>query len=160
MPKKKVIKVKKNKKTVRVHTCFSIQLGEELPTVCACNRTITLHQAQRWVRTGLSDWISVGKRTFHDKLCMINGSARRTPRAATIDKAHIERAYVDGSLEEQIRIKEYGLINQEELAKLIRVVPSYEFDKGEEENRGLPVLSDIHKFNEPSVDVSNRRKED
>src|SRR5271154_5672664 len=102
MPKKKVAK---DKKTVAVHTCFSVELAEALPSLCACRRKITLHQAKRWVRTGLAEWISVGKRTYHDKICMINGSAQRTPRAATIDKAHIERAYTsDHGLEERVRI--------------------------------------------------------
>jgi hypothetical protein len=136
MPKKKVI----IKKVVSVHTCFSVDLGEELPSLCACRRKITLHQAKRWVQTGLAEWISVGKRTFHDKICMINGSAQRTPRAATIDKAHIERAFVDGNLEEVVRIQTYGQINKEELAKLVRLVPSYEFDKGLEQDYGIPVL--------------------
>lgn len=137
MPKKKVIK---DKKVVTVHTCFSVELGEELPSMCACRRKITLHQAKRWVSTGLAEWISVGKRTFHDKVCMVNGSAQRTPRAATIDRTHIQRAFVDGNLEEIARIQTYGEINKEELAKLIRVVPSYEFDKGFKEDYGIPVL--------------------
>jgi hypothetical protein len=138
MPKKKVAK---DKKTVSVHTCFSLDLGEELPSLCACRRKITLFQAKRWVRTGLSEWIAVGKRTFHDKICMINGSAQRTPRAATIDKAHIERAYTsDHGLEDRVRIETYGQINKEELAKLVRVVPSYEFDDGFDLDYGRSIL--------------------
>jgi hypothetical protein len=140
MPTKKVVKQKEitTKKTVHVHTC--IEFGEELPTICACRRWITLYQAKRWVRTGLADWISIGKRTFHDKVYIFNKSSQRTPRAATIDKAHIERAYVAGNLQEQVRIKEYGLINQQELAKLIRPVVSSEFDEGKDNDFGRAIL--------------------
>jgi hypothetical protein len=39
--------------------------------------------------------------------------AKKTPRVATIEKAHIERAYVDGVKEEQERIEAYGLMTLE-----------------------------------------------
>lgn len=36
--------------------------------------------------------------------------AKKTPRVATIEPAHIERAYIEGIKEEQERIEEYGLM--------------------------------------------------
>jgi hypothetical protein len=36
--------------------------------------------------------------------------ALKTPRVATIEKSHIEKAYVEGNKEEQQRIEEYGLL--------------------------------------------------
>jgi hypothetical protein len=45
--------------------------------------------------------------------------AKRTPRVATIEKAHMERAYVSGDKEEQERIAAYGESNLEFLNSLI-----------------------------------------
>jgi hypothetical protein len=39
--------------------------------------------------------------------------ALKTPRVATIERAHIERAYADGDKEEQARIEVYGLMTLE-----------------------------------------------
>ena len=39
--------------------------------------------------------------------------ALKTPRVATIEKSHIERAFVDGNKEEQERIEAYGLMTLE-----------------------------------------------
>lgn len=139
MPKKKV-----DKKTVRVHTCFSAE--DEMPSLCACRRMIFRHQADRWVRTGMAVWISIGKRAFRDKICMLDGSAQRTPRAATIDKAHIERAYAsDHGLEERVRIEEYGQLNREVLLALVQVVPAWKFDEDESRDYGVPVVYDIER---------------
>lgn len=134
MPKEKV-----GKKTVRVHTCFSVE--EEMPLVCACYRKITRHQANRWVRTGLAVWIVIGRKSFRDKICMLDGSSQRTPRAATIDKAHIERAYAsDHGLEDRERIEEYGRLTRQTLLSFVQQVPAEKFDKDEDHDRGIPVL--------------------
>lgn len=125
---------------VRVHTCFSIEIGDPLPSICACRRFITLHQAKRWVACGLADWVSVGKRTFHDKICIIGGSALRTPRGATIDRTHIERAFVQGKLEEVARIEAYGEINKEAIRALTVFVDPIKFDKDFREEWGRAIL--------------------
>jgi hypothetical protein len=139
MPKKKV-----DKKTVRVHTCFSPE--EEMPLVCACRRDIMRHQADRWVSTGMAVWISIGKRHFRDKICMLDGSSQRTPRAATIDKAHIERAYAsDHGLEEQARIEAYGEMSQQVLLAMVRVVPAWKCDEDEAKDFGVPVVYDTER---------------
>ncbi len=41
------------------------------------------------------------------------------PRAATVDAKHIERAYVRGNREEQIRIEVYGRLEREKFADLM-----------------------------------------
>jgi len=48
-----------------------------------------------------------GKTTYRSVL------AKKTPRVATIEKAHIERAYVQNDKEEQERIEAYGLMTLE-----------------------------------------------
>ena len=45
--------------------------------------------------------------------------APKTPRVATIEKAHIERAYVYGNKDAAERINEYGRMDKEMLAGLI-----------------------------------------
>lgn len=91
-------------------------------------------------------WIAIGKRVFRDKVCMLDGSAQRTPRAATIDKAHIERAYAsDHGLEEQARIEAYGQLNRETILALVRAVPAGEFDECEARDYGVPVVYDIER---------------
>lgn len=44
--------------------------------------------------------------------------AMKTPRVATVESEHIERAYVDGNKEAQARIEEYGNLIQWELQEL------------------------------------------
>jgi RecJ-like exonuclease len=52
--------------------------------------------------------------------------AKKTPRVATIERAHIERSYVNQIEEERIRIEEYGRMILEARAKMI--VPEPEDD--------------------------------
>ena len=97
--------------SVRVHTCYSLDLFERKPSVCACRKEITAKEARDWVKTGLAEWVVLYDRVkpyrTHNQICM-SGKKKATPRVATIEKAHMERAYCDGDLEEQERIKEYG----------------------------------------------------
>lgn len=160
MPKKKV-----DKKTVRVHTCFSPE--DEMPSLCACRRLIFRHQADRWVRTGMAVWIAIGRRVFRDKVCMLEGSSQCTPRGATIERPHIEKAYTKpfilnfinkilgvkqsynkeekeiilrSDAEERNRIEEYGQLTERTWRALVREIPAEEFDKQKEADRGFPVL--------------------
>lgn len=141
MPKKKVVKKAADKRLVTVHTCFSIEDGESLPLICACRKKIYLHQAKRWVSVGLAEWISIGKRTYHDKICIIGGDARRTPRSATIDAAHIYRAYVsDHGLQEQERINAYGQLNRQVILDLVKYYDPAEYDRIKALNIDRPVI--------------------
>lgn len=96
------------KKRVRIHSCFDIEAGENIPSMCACNIYKTVKEAQGMVGRNEAEWV---KSTDHRDACLIAGMARRTPRSATIDAKHIQRAFVDGDIEEKHRIEEYGVLN-------------------------------------------------
>ena len=132
---------KKGLVKVRVHTCFSPEVGERLPSVCACNVFVSQYRARRWVATGRAVKVFINKRNSPGNICQIGGSSIRTPRCATIEKAHIERAYVKGDLEEKVRIDEYGQLTKAAWTDLIHFVDPIEFDKREREDYGIPVVS-------------------
>ena len=105
---------------VKVHKCFSVELGENKPPrhkpkrpknqpqyrgpICTCREEISPEEAARWVGEGLADWIGP------NEICVV-GRVNHTPRTPTIEKAHMERAYAfEGDDEERIRIEEYGLL--------------------------------------------------
>lgn len=139
-------KQSKENNLVTVHTCFSIEMGDPFPDVCACRRKIKLQHAKRWVAGGIAEWVSVGRKTTHDKICVIGGSALRTPRVATIEKAHIERAYgvgCGGDIEEAARIEAYGEINREALRSLTVYKDPVEFDEAKKKDWGTPVLYSV-----------------
>lgn len=127
-------------KTVLIHSCYDIAAGEACPLICACRTKVDIHQAKRMIREGIADWVTDGKRTFHNAVCLIGGLSRRTPRAATIDNKHIFRAYVRGSLDEQERINEYGRLSQQVITELTSYVLPAEFDEMRKKNLNVPVL--------------------
>lgn len=132
---------KKKSQMVRVHTCFAIEEGERFPSMCACRRVIHRHQARRWVSVGLCDWvIDADGITRHDKVCIIGGSAVRTPRCATIEEPHILRAYVNGDLEEVARIEEYGRSTKDAWSDLIKFEDPEKFDRDKASDYGIPVI--------------------
>jgi hypothetical protein len=132
-----VAKPKKAKKMVLVHSCFDIELGDPLPSLCACRQWKTLHEAQGMVSRHEAE---VVKGTEYRHICLLEGMARRTPRSATIDAKHIDRAYVQRDMEEKHRINEYGALNKKFLTDLIRYVPEAEFNRNKEKDWGIPIL--------------------
>jgi hypothetical protein len=145
MPKKKV-----DKKTVTIHTCFSQRAGEEMPPKCACRRKTDPADARRLVALDNVDWIIIGKRTFRDKVCVVIEVSQKTPRVATIEKAHIERAYANdpkdpSGAEERERIEEYGRLTLASWNAMVRLVPAAEFDEGDDHDFGIPVVYDIER---------------
>ena len=48
-----------------------------------------------------------------------NSKTTQVKKSPTIEKAHIERAYIDGNEEEQARIDVYGIMNKEFVTSLI-----------------------------------------
>jgi hypothetical protein len=137
------------KSGVEVHTCYSIELSEPRPIVCACRKIVSIHVAKKLVKEGSAEWV-VGydrPKPYHDggKICMV-GRSKCTPRGATIEKAHIERAYVKGDLEEQIRINEYGKMSIEVITALIKQVPADKFDAHFKAQWGRPAFSGMMAF--------------
>jgi hypothetical protein len=144
-------------KKVLVHTCFAIAEGEQLPSICACYQRVDLVQAKRIVGENLAEWVTDGKKTAHDAICIIGGVSRRTPRTATIDEKHIERAYLNGDLEERIRINVYGELSREVIADLVTLIPAEEFDRKKKSLLDVPVLQFIEDNRTPGgVSEENR----
>lgn len=102
------------KKDVRVHKCYSIDLSEPRPVACKCRWTVSVKEAEDMVKKGTAEWV-VGydrPKPYQDggQICL-TGRMLRTPRGATIEKAHIERAYLfGGNPDERLRIEIYGLL--------------------------------------------------
>ena len=134
MPKKKA---KPEKKMVMIHSCFDIELGDKLPSLCACNLLKTITETQGMVGRNEAEWV---KGTDHRHACLIGGMARRTPRSATIDDKHIERAYVECDLEEKTRINEYGKLNSDFIKSLRLFVQATKFDEIKKQNIDIPVI--------------------
>lgn len=126
----------KEKKIVEVHSCFDI-VSQPFPSLCACRQTVPVRTAQMMVNHGEAEWIP---HTDQTKVCLVDGIKRRTPRTATIDSKHIERAYVIGDLEEKHRINEYNRLTVEMLRTLIRQVPAAEYDAAEKSDWGISIL--------------------
>jgi len=70
-----------------------------------------------------------------NEICIIERK-KSTPRAATIERAHIERAYVAGDLQEQERIKVYGEMQREFFASITRLYDNDEWVVAEKKYRG------------------------
>lgn len=120
------------KKDVKVHKCYSIEFGEPRPIGCKCRWTVSVKEAEDMVKKGTADWV-VGydrPKPYQDggQICL-TGRMLRTPRGATIEKAHIERAYLfGGNDEEKARIEIYGLMT---LLARVSVGKNYERLKSE-----------------------------
>jgi hypothetical protein len=134
VPKKKQEKPKK----IKVHSCFDIEIDDAQPLLCACRQDVDKKSAQGMVARGEAVWIPGSSQTA---VCLINGLSRRTPRSATIDDKHIDRAYVENDLEERTRINTYGKLNCSVILALVKYVPAEEFDQRKREDWGRCVES-------------------
>jgi hypothetical protein len=130
-------------KSVLVHSCFSsesvgavsIKMGGKtsekifvnFPNAnCRCQKHITRHQRNERLAHGELYVIlrhnSASLQVPEWNEVVETGKEDRCPRGATIEKAHIERAYVSDSPtqreEEQKRIEAYNTVNQQALATL------------------------------------------
>lgn len=133
-------------KNVKVHTCYSIEMNEPRPVPCECRKLVSVSEADDMVRKGMAQYV-VGydrPKLYEDgsQVCM-TGRLKRTPRGATIEKAHMERAYLfGGDLEERYRIEMYGFLT---LMARISVGKTFvpfgtEPAGGREKDYGRPVL--------------------
>lgn len=125
-----------NFRSVLVHGCFDQRLGELRPKTCRCRYLITWEEANEYVAEGKADWIIVGwKKGFpiegrnlvwgarpeetqgNEKIS--SAYAKKTPRVHTIEKADMERAYVNQYREDQERIETYGQLSIEVVQEMI-----------------------------------------
>lgn len=81
-------------RTSLLHSCFSPDLNEPQPSECRCRKLVTRDKAVEMVKHGEADWIIRFDGEFPGPTWNIayRGRMGKTPRAQTIEKAHIERA--------------------------------------------------------------------
>jgi hypothetical protein len=81
-------------KTTKVHHCFNQELNEPQPKKCKCRKFISREFAAGLVSDGVADWIIIYPQGVSSFDIILKGIAGKTPRAQTIEKAHIQR-YID-----------------------------------------------------------------
>lgn len=75
-----------------MHSCFNPELGELLRQKCRCRKLISKEDASILVKTGRAEWV-VGMDGIPTWDVALSGRGNKTPRAATIEKAHMQRAF-------------------------------------------------------------------
>src|SRR5258708_3965798 len=120
---------------VLIHSCFDQSIGELRPAKCRCRLRISLEEARQYVKEGKASWLIIdyknmvpveswnlvwGREQEDDEDKETRGAyAKQTPRVQTIEKAHIERAYIDGKRADIDRINVWGEMSQEMLCDLL-----------------------------------------
>lgn len=120
-----------------MHGCFDQRLGDPRPEKCNCRYRISWDDALEYVQQGKADWIIVGwKRGFpklgtnlvwgarpeknRDKDEKLSSAyALKCPRVHTVEKADIERAYVNQYQQDIDRIEAWGQLSVEVIQELI-----------------------------------------
>lgn len=80
-------------RTSLVHSCYSAELGEPRPKKCKCRKLITKDQAIEWVKQGIAEWVInyEGGVPVPSWAVALRNRGAKTPRAQTIEKAHMQR---------------------------------------------------------------------
>lgn len=81
-------------KTTKVHHCFNQELNEPQPKKCKCRKLISREFAANLVADGVADWVIKYPEGVASYDIILKGIAGKTPRAQTVESAHMER-YVD-----------------------------------------------------------------
>lgn len=134
------------------------QLGEVRPEKCRCSYRVTMAEAEHLAKNGIANYIIVGWRYNEDKkvffpiegpnlvwggkqaedLGLVRSAlAAKTPRVMTIEKANIERAYVDELQDEIERIEVWGELSRQVITNL---TSHYEHEP-HDPFKGCPVIS-------------------
>jgi len=146
---------------VVLHSCiYSGGAGLDPWTSCKCRKSVSHAEANRMVVQGeaIRRPLAAGA---PDQLVLIS-KLKKSPRAALIDRAHLDRAYggseenlkqdvekitklaaedkTSHEQEEKLRFEVLDGLQFAFLNKLKRVVPADEFDREEAENRGRPFI--------------------
>lgn len=122
------------------------QLGEVRPKNCRCSYRVTVADAEKLIKNGIADYLITDwryneeKKTFFpapnlnlvwggkqaEELGLVKSSyAAKTPRVMTIEKANMERAYLDKHQDEIDRIEVWGQLQREVWASITNVYPDF-----------------------------------
>jgi hypothetical protein len=100
---------------------------QKRPTKCRCKFRVSREEADYWLGEGVIQhkvvgWTTLGERpspTYSETQFCFTNRAAKTPRVATIEEDHIERAYVEGHQWAIDRINEWGLLARQVVYDLI-----------------------------------------
>lgn len=97
--------------------CHNDPIAKTICTVCL--KTGSIEKVNRLITHGEDIvLVTAGGQDAENDAVYRSVKAKQTPRVATIERTHIERAYVGGDLEEQERIELYGLSILEERIRM------------------------------------------
>jgi len=133
-------------------------LGEVRKPNCRCSYRVSTEEAEILVKHGIADYLITewrfneekkrffpapnpnlvwGGKQAEDMGLVRSSKAQKTPRVMTIEKANIQRAYVDGREDEQERIEVWGQLSRSVIDELTTEYEGEIHDPSE----GKPVLS-------------------
>jgi hypothetical protein len=105
-------------KIVLVHRCKHAEMDDGSPLNCSCKMRVSRTQANRKIDEGSAVWKKAPLGAPDYSQVILCGRQPRVPRAPTIAKSHIERAFIHEESFEQARIECYGEANQLALIEL------------------------------------------
>jgi hypothetical protein len=133
-------------------------LGQVRPKNCRCRYRVSAREGEILVEYGVASYLVTEWRYNEEKkmffpapnpnlvwggqqaenLGLVRSSlAAKTPRVQTIEKAHMERAFIDGKKEDLDRIEEWGELSRGVIAALTKGYWPEPFDPF----KGLPVVT-------------------
>ena len=154
------------KDSILFHNCFFGGGGESdpfVPSRCKCRKFVSEEEAQSFIALGEAIDFETRVPAFTGRAIVQIGKLKRTPRSATVEKAHISRLVekpktkanarertleelqaavkqdqAERFEEEKWRLEIYGELNTEFLHSLIREVSADQYDHQEREAFGRP----------------------
>jgi hypothetical protein len=105
-------------KSVVIHTCIHADMYTGQPLKCSCARHTTRKHADEIVASGAAVFKRDTLGAVDYLQILLTGRRPKVPRAATIEKVHIVRAYVQGKESDQERIELYDEMTQESFVEL------------------------------------------
>jgi len=105
-------------KVVLVHRCKHADMDDGSPLNCSCKMKVSLTQARRKIEDGSAVWKKALLGASDYRQIILCGRQPMAPRAATITKSHIEKAFIYQKSFEQDRIESYGEASQRVLIEL------------------------------------------
>jgi hypothetical protein len=77
----------------RVHSCFSQEYGVPKPKKCNCRKLVSKETAHKYVKDDLAEWVIdySGDVPIPTWDIVLRGRVGKTPRAHTLEVAHMER---------------------------------------------------------------------
>ena len=108
------------KRPVHVHHCIHADSDVGQVLDCSCQKHISLEAAKSKVGKCEAAWKVTPLGTNDFDQIILTGRRKNIPRATTIGKTHIGRAFIREVEAERCRIEVYGEMNQQALITLFK----------------------------------------